>query len=139
MPFEDASFDFVVASELVEHLSDTQRTQGLQEIARTLNLDGYFLGTVPWNEDLQANMVVCPHCGELFHRWGHQRSFTCESLRAVLEPCFRDIKVRRTAFVSFRGRSLLGKLSATARLLLARWGQPIAIPSIIWQARKKLI
>jgi SAM-dependent methyltransferase len=126
--------DFVVASEVLEHLTDEQRAAGIGEIARILRPGGYFLGTVPFNENLAEQQAVCPHCGEVFHRWGHQRSFTLDDVRHQLAPHFRVDELRKTAFVSFRGRSLLGKAKSAVRLLLARAGQPIAVPTIFWLA-----
>lgn len=137
MSLETQQFDAVVASEVLEHLHDEQRAAGLQEIARVLKPGGWFLGTVPYKENLKAGDVVCPCCGALFHRWGHQRSFTLESMRAELEPQFEVRELRRTAFVSFRDRGPFGKLKSLARLLLARAGQMIAIPSIYWAAQSR--
>lgn len=138
MELPDNQFDAVVASEVLEHLHDEQRTAGLREIARVLKPGGWFLGTVPDNENLKAGDVICPCCGALFHRWGHQKSFTLDSLQAELAQQFVVSRIRRTAFVSYRDRGLFGKLKSLARLLLARWGQMIAVPSLYWaaQARK---
>jgi hypothetical protein len=85
---------------------------------------------VPFNENLKASDVICPCCGTLFHRWGHQASFTLERMRAELEPSFEVRELRQTAFVSFRDRGPFGKLKSLARLLLARYGQMIAVPTI---------
>jgi SAM-dependent methyltransferase len=131
----DQQFDAVVASEVLEHLGDEQRAAGLREIARVLKPGGWFLGTVPYNENLKAGDVVCPCCGALFHRWGHQQSFTLASMRTELERQFIVRELRRTAFVSFRDRGPFGKLKSLARLLLARAGQMIAVPSIYWAAQ----
>lgn len=138
MELADNQFDAVAASEVLEHLHTEQRAAGLREIARVLKPGGWFLGTVPYNENLKAGDVICPCCGKLFHRWGHQQSFTLDTLRAELSQQFVIDELRRTAFVSYRDRSLLGKLKSLARLLLARWGQMIAIPSLYWavQVRK---
>ena len=45
LPFEDASFDVVVAGELLEHVRDPQRLAG--EAARLLRPGGTFVGSVP--------------------------------------------------------------------------------------------
>lgn len=128
-------FDAVVASEVLEHLHDAQRAAGIREIARVLKPDGWFLGTVPYNEDLKAGDVICPCCGALFHRWGHQKSFTLGTIREELGELFELVELRRTAFVSFRDRGLLGKVKSLARLVLAQCGEMIAVPSIYWLAR----
>ena len=80
MPLESATFDFVVASEVLEHLIVEQRESGLQEIARVLKPGGWFLGTVPYEENLAAGQTVCPECGVVFHRWGHFTTFTRDDI-----------------------------------------------------------
>lgn len=137
MELESDRFDAVVASEVLEHLHDEQRAAGVREIARVLKPGGWFLGTVPYNENLKAGDVVCPCCGALFHRWGHQKSFTLETVWRELSELFSVVELRRTAFVSYRDRGPLGQLKSLARLALARCGQMIAVPSIYWLARKK--
>lgn len=137
MPFANGQFDAVVASEVLEHLSDEQRDQGLREIARVLKPKGWFLGTVPYNEDLKAGEVVCPGCGEIFHRWGHHKSFTVESLRGELGAHFAVREARCTAFVSYVGRSLVGKLKSLVRVLLARAGHMVALPNVVWAAQPR--
>ena len=137
MALGDKQFDAVVASEVLEHLHDEQRAAGLREIARVLKPGGWFLGTVPYNENLKAGDVVCPCCGTLFHRWGHQQTFTEGSLRVQLERQFSVRELRRTAFVSFRDRGIFGKLKSLARMVLARSGQMIAVPSLYWVVQSR--
>jgi SAM-dependent methyltransferase len=135
MPLGSDTFDFVVASEVLEHLSDEQRGAGLKEIARILKPGGWLLGTVPYDETLAANQVVCPECGVVFHRWGHQKSFTRDDVAQELSPHFTRIRVTRTAFVVF-SRGPAGNIKSLLRLVLAKCGQHIAVPSILWQAQK---
>jgi len=136
MPVESGAFDFVVASEVLEHLSDAQRAAGLDEIARALAPGGWFLGTVPYNELLAAQQVVCPACGEVFHRWGHQAAFTVADVREQLSRNFHVEEARQTAYVAFRGRGLAGMIKSLVRVALARGGAMIAIPTIYFAARK---
>jgi len=136
MPFEDERFDFVVASEVMEHLTDEQRHQGLCEIKRVLKKGGLFLGTVPYSENLKASQVVCPSCGELFHRWGHQKSFDLNFLSEDLSQYFKVLEKRKTAFVSFKGRSLSGKIKTLLKLILAKCGEMIATPIIYFCVEK---
>lgn len=136
MPFRDASFEFVVASEVLEHLGDDQRVIGIREAVRVLSHRGWFLGTVPYREDLLLNQVICPRCGEVFHRWGHRKSFDMNIVRSELSPLFNDVLVRKTAFVAFRGRTFFGMIKSFLRLILARYGAAIAAPSIYFAARK---
>lgn len=134
--FSDESLDFVVASEVLEHLSTNEREAGLAEIARVLRRGGWFLGTVPHAENLAEQQAVCPHCGEVFHRWGHQASFTLASVREMLAPYFTVERLQRTAFVDLRNRGFKGLIKGYLRIALAKLGEPIAIPTIWWVARK---
>lgn len=138
LPFESEYFDVVTASEVLEHLGSEQRSLGLAEISRVLNPGGLFIGTVPYAEDLSLNETVCPCCGMVFHRWGHQASFTLESMRHELESCFVVQELRRTAFVSYIDRGLGGKVKAVFRVMLAKFGQQIASPNILFLATRKL-
>jgi SAM-dependent methyltransferase len=135
IPAAAASLDFVVATEVLEHLTETQGRDGLAEIARVLKPGGYFVGTVPHDENLVDNQAICPHCGEVFHRWGHQRSFTMASAREMLSAHFAVDSLGRNAFVDLR-RSLKGFLKGAFRIALAKIGEPIAVPTIWWVARK---
>jgi len=136
MPFGDASFDFVVASEVIEHLHPEQRAAGLAEIQRVLAPRGWFLGTVPHHENLTEQQTVCPACGHLFHRWGHHASFTFDNIRELLAPQFDVDDLQRTAFVDIWGRGFVGFIKGILRVLLAKLGEPIAVPTIWWIARK---
>lgn len=137
MPLANEAFDFVVASEVLEHLTDAQRSAGIAEIGRVLRPQGWFLGTVPYHENLQANEVLCPCCGALFHRWGHHKSFELDTLRAELTPHFDVREIRATAFVSYREGGLGRKLKSLLRVALARSGQMIASPNIYWAAQRR--
>ena len=136
VPLSDESLDFVVASEVLEHLTTPQREAGLVEIARVLRPGGWFLGTVPHAENLAEQEAVCPHCGEVFHRWGHQASFKLASVREMLDSRFAVEQLARTAFIDLWGRGLAGLVKGSLRLALAKLGEPIAVPTIWWIARK---
>ncbi|MDQ1335158.1 MAG: hypothetical protein QG552_2108 [Thermodesulfobacteriota bacterium] len=137
MPFADDSFDFVVASEVLEHLNAQQLHEGLREAVRVMRRGAWFIGTVPHCENLTLNEVVCPKCQEVFHRWGHQRSFDLQTMRGELLSFFDQAVVKRRGFVAFRGRSWRGKIKSLVRSILARYGAPIAMPNIYFAARKQ--
>jgi ubiquinone/menaquinone biosynthesis C-methylase UbiE len=101
MPFPDRSFNYVVMSEVIEHLDDPTLTSTMAELRRVLKPGGHFIGTCPDNEDVIAKTQTCPYCNASFHRVGHVRSFTKDSLRARLA---QDFDVQECC--SFRGISL---------------------------------
>lgn len=137
IPLAERSLDAVVASEVLEHLSSRQRESGLSEIARVLRPGGWFLGTVPYKEDLSLGRTVCPCCGESFHRWGHQHSFDKQDVQAALAPWFDVETIRRTAFVTWRSGTWRSLFKSLIRLALAKCGEPIAVPTLYWRARRK--
>ncbi len=136
LPFRDQRFEFVVASEVLEHLDDRQLTAGLAEIGRVLAPGGWLLGTVPYAEDLSLNHVLCPQCGHVFHRWGHRRAFGRAELQRALLPIFGTVHIRRRAFVAFKGAGLLGLGENLVRILLARLGARIASTSLLFLAQR---
>lgn len=96
MPFGDDSFDTIFATEILEHLDDETLNKGLDEIYRVLCGGGHLVITVPNNEDMRQNMVVCPKCGAKFHRWGHMQVFDEERMREMLERRgFEIVKIKR--------------------------------------------
>jgi SAM-dependent methyltransferase len=122
IPWPDASFDAVVLSEVLEHLDDPTFEGTLAEAARVLRPQGRLLGTVPADEDLAAQQVVCPDCGRRFHRWGHARSFSPDALRAVLSKRFASVGVERRWFPAWDLLNWRGRALSVARWILSRMG-----------------
>jgi SAM-dependent methyltransferase len=81
LPFSDAIFDVVVATEVLEHLSETDRARAFRELARVCT--GRVLVTVPFRETLAEEMCLCARCHAVFHAYGHTRSFTERDLMSV--------------------------------------------------------
>lgn len=107
IPFEDGAFDFVVMSEVLEHLSDGVLRRTLDEVHRVLSGGGYFLGTVPDNEDLSANSYRCLHCGKVSHRVGHEWTFTGSTLRETLSSRFDVLEITRFRGMHMNWRGLV--------------------------------
>lgn len=84
LPFSDESFDTIFATEILEHLDDGTLEKGLNEVYRVLQRGGHLIITVPYNEDLRQNMVVCPKCGAKFHRVGHMQVFDEKRVTKIL-------------------------------------------------------
>lgn len=138
MDFADTSFDVVVASEVLEHITPTIRRQVLAEIARVLAPGGWLVGSVPYREVLADQEVICPDCGKVFHRWGHVSSFDLPDLSAELGAVFDAPHCRRLSFVDWSAaRAPVTLLKAMVQSLLGRLGEPIASPSIAFSARRR--
>lgn len=118
LPFQDATFDVVVMSEVLEHLGSQEFHSALSEVRRVLRRGGRFIGTVPADENLSENAAVCPKCGIVFHRWGHVRSFSRETLFGELSRRFDSVRIRRYYFSSFAHLNWKGKISSSMKRLL---------------------
>ena len=137
IPFADSQFDFVVMSEVLEHLSDDVLNLTLVEVRRVLKPGGHFIGTVPANEILSDNRTVCPHCGEDFHRWGHVQSFSLARLREVLlANNFAVIRNETRAFPDWRSRGLQNIILNLMRYVMGRVGSNLVSHNIYFDSRK---
>ena len=136
IPWPDASFDAVVLSEVLEHLDDATIRQTLPEIARVLRPGGALFGTVPADETLDEQRVVCPDCGKRFHRWGHEQSFSPERLAVLLNEFLENATVRRRWFVAWGLINWKGRMQAVARKALAVIGIWGSGHNLVFTARK---
>lgn len=88
-------FDVVFATEVLEHVLDSDLDKVLSRISAFVCKGGILIVTTPNCEDLDLNSVYCPVSDVFFHRWQHVRSFDAVSLQALLsrfefEPIFRQ-------------------------------------------------
>jgi 2-polyprenyl-3-methyl-5-hydroxy-6-metoxy-1,4-benzoquinol methylase len=92
-------FDVVLLVEVIEHILDEQLDETLKLLAHFTRSGGILLVTTPNNEDLDLNMAYCPVSNMLFHRWQHVRSFTQESLSALIgEYGFEEVATHQIEF-----------------------------------------
>lgn len=92
MPFADDSFDLVMVNDVVEHLTEPQYRQARDELMRVARK--YILITVPHGEQLESHLTRCAGCGGVYHVNWHQRSFTAETMRELMEEPFRLVELR---------------------------------------------
>jgi SAM-dependent methyltransferase len=136
IPFESQSFDTVIMTEVLEHLSTGVLHVTLDEVARILRPGGVLMGTVPFREDLESNEVMCPRCEAQFHRWGHEQRFDKASLGALLnQHGFRVQRLHARAFPDFRRRGLAAFGKAVFRYVLGRMGEPLVGPNLYFRAQ----
>jgi SAM-dependent methyltransferase len=129
-PVKTGSADVVFFLETIEHLLPEHFQPTLVEIARIVRPSGYVIVTTPHNEDLSKDMVYCPDCGGVFHRWQHVSSFTVESLtRLMSSHGFTKVICKPTLFCEYSTpmRSLL----ITAQKIL---GKPL--PNLLYIGTK---
>jgi ubiquinone/menaquinone biosynthesis C-methylase UbiE len=73
LPFLDNTFDATLSMEMLEHLPVSTYEIALTELVRVSRR--FVLITVPFNEKLQYNNVVCPACMCTFHPFHHIRQY----------------------------------------------------------------
>lgn len=89
IPFDDARWDTVVASEVLEHIRDDEYNESVAEIARVARR--YIVVTVPNRENLQQSLTRCPRCGRTYNASNHVRAYQPESM-STLFPGFQLIE-----------------------------------------------
>lgn len=83
LPFNNDFFDTITASEVFEHLTEKELNTALNEIFRILKKDGRLIITVPFEEKLDENMVICPFCLRKFHTFLHRQTFDREKIKKI--------------------------------------------------------
>lgn len=136
IPFPNGYFDYVIMTEVLEHIQEDLLDASLREVRRVLKSGGRFIGTVPYREVLRDNEVFCPHCHAQFHRWGHLHSFDLHTLGRLLECSgMRLEKLHTRAFPDFSRHGLRPFLRASFRYILGWMGEPLVGPNIFFVCR----
>ncbi len=120
IPFDDNFFDVVIMSEVLEHLDDDVLLATINDVNRVIKKNGKFIGTVPYNENLNEQLVICPKCGEPFHRWGHIQSFEEERLGLLLKDKFTHIFMKPKLFINWKTLNIKGKIVSVLNYLAYR-------------------
>ncbi|MCX5828419.1 MAG: class I SAM-dependent methyltransferase [Deltaproteobacteria bacterium] len=137
IPFPSNAFDGVIMTEVLEHLMDDALIQAVAEVRRVLKPGGIFIGTVPYNEDLNANRVICPCCHIVFHRWGHHQCFDKNKLVSLLSTggfCIREAYPR--AFPDWARIHPKLLMKSILRYVLGRLGEQIVSPNLFFLCEK---
>ncbi|PIY00475.1 hypothetical protein COZ22_00145, partial [bacterium (Candidatus Howlettbacteria) CG_4_10_14_3_um_filter_37_10] len=94
IPFKDNMFDFFIASEVLEHMNNRELMVCIKEMLRVLKPDGYAILTVPADENLKNNECFCPNCKNIFHRWGHEQTWSIGKVKKEFKE-FKIIKIKK--------------------------------------------
>ena len=94
LPYEEGSFDAVVASEVIEHLENPG--DALKEAARIIRQGGYIIVSTPYRENLR--FTLCIHCNKKTPVNAHLHSFDEKIMETMLgEAGFSVEKVNKYA------------------------------------------
>jgi SAM-dependent methyltransferase len=111
LPFAAGTFDFIVASEIIEHVADPAAF--LRCLLHVLAPGGCLVVTTPHNEKLAYSL--CVHCNKPTPHHAHLHTFTADSIRDLLPASVRPAAVTKTFMnkVLLHGRThpLLSRLS----------------------------
>jgi len=136
IPFDNESFDVVIMTEVLEHLESDVLTKTYSEVCRVLKSNGKFIGTVPSNEDLSANVVVSPSDGYIFHRWGHLQSFSINRLEKDLGSDFKKVRVKELVFVNWKTLNWKGKIISGLKLFTHKMGSSGTGRNLYFEAKR---
>jgi len=87
LPFEDESFDIVIAFQLIEHIPPGEVGAFLSEVSRVLKSEGLCLIATP-----NRKFRLLPFQKPTFKE--HYQEFTARNLRRNLKPVFKETQIR---------------------------------------------
>ncbi|MDP4247671.1 MAG: class I SAM-dependent methyltransferase [Bacteroidota bacterium] len=122
IPFGDASFDCVVAHDVIEHLPVGVYQKALNEIARVSRK--YIVIAVPYRENLRHNVSECPSCLSHFNNDFHFRSFDEEKMKGLFGGTGFECKDIRTCNTN---RFYVGQ-KTYGRLFYPKWQKKLRSP-----------
>jgi ubiquinone/menaquinone biosynthesis C-methylase UbiE len=83
LPFQSERFDLVTCLEVLEHLPFDILERALSELQRVSKK--YIIISVPNDENLDRNLVICPACRCWYNPCHHVRSFDPEKLKTLFD------------------------------------------------------
>lgn len=87
LPFKDATFDLVMTTDMLEHLSEETEQLVLTELFRVSRR--FVMLGVPYRENLEDGLVRCPACSHDYHANWHMRSYTLAELHGRIPRGWR--------------------------------------------------
>ena len=115
LPFEDASFDAAVSSEVLEHLETP--ASALSELARVIRPGGILVVSTPYREIIPQ--TLCIHCNKKTPVNAHLHSFDEHSMRTLFESA--GFAVTRTIAFINRPAERMGLAGLTSFLPFGVW------------------
>jgi 2-polyprenyl-3-methyl-5-hydroxy-6-metoxy-1,4-benzoquinol methylase len=92
LPFEENTFDCIVASEIMEHLYDPELF--VKKLVYILKPEGRLIITTPYNE--KPEYYLCIHCNKPTPKNAHLHSFNEEKITEIMRAISKkEIKIKR--------------------------------------------
>lgn len=88
LPFKDESFDYVIASEVIEHTIDPRLF--LEKLFQKVKPGGTVLISAPYNEKIRYSL--CIHCNKSTPVNAHLHSFNEEKLKQLADSILCEVK-----------------------------------------------
>jgi 2-polyprenyl-3-methyl-5-hydroxy-6-metoxy-1,4-benzoquinol methylase len=88
----EEKFDAFFCFDVLEHIANIEAA--IRTIKKGLVNGGLLVGTLPFREILDDDMIICPNCKIKFHRMGHCHSFsTFEEVKQLLGAEFEIVRM----------------------------------------------
>jgi 2-polyprenyl-3-methyl-5-hydroxy-6-metoxy-1,4-benzoquinol methylase len=85
-------YEVVICVDILEHIKEIENA--ISNIHDMLKKGGLLFMTLPWNEEIINNMVICPYCKNKFHPIGHFHSFkSIEDIKNFLGGKFQITEI----------------------------------------------
>jgi hypothetical protein len=115
LEFEDNSFDVVLCTEVLEHISPKLLNKACSEIIRVAK--NFVVIGVPYKQDVRCSRTTCSYCKGKNPPWGHVNSFDQSRLKDLFRPlCLES--------VYFIGKGGWGRTNLFSALLMDLAGNP---------------
>lgn len=111
LSFKDNSFDTILCTDVLEHLTPQQTKLAVKEMSRVCRPNGHLIISTLNEENLNERTALCPDCRKKFHIWGHQQSFSVKSLVKLFRRVgFNKVKVELLHLTYIATRPLFSSL-----------------------------
>jgi 2-polyprenyl-3-methyl-5-hydroxy-6-metoxy-1,4-benzoquinol methylase len=91
LPFKKNSFDVIIASEIMEHVSDPKLF--ISELMKALKPTGKLIITTPYNEKIQY--YLCVHCNKPTPKNAHLHSFNEKNITNFIPSQFSNYSLEK--------------------------------------------
>lgn len=103
LPLPSNSFEVVVSTEMLEHISEPNHQQAIEELQRVTS--GRLIITVPNAENLERALICCADCHCVYHPHGHLRSYSRQSTLSLF-PSMKSVTITTLGRRRFRPPAL---------------------------------